>query len=157
MFCRKPSVLKTSINIITTTATPTFRTPRSWTSEGEDRGEGDKWSPCRLRVTGCRCDYVGIATGVPQIADDLLHRPSRQSRARSGHPRLVSTPTEGAGPAGRGTEPGGDHRSLGQPSAFRLAQPSDDGRYVRLSCLICRSLEPATLMGLVRVVRPVRS
>src|SRR5713101_1392070 len=48
--CRKPSVLKTSINIITTTATPTFRALRSWTSEGEDRGEGDKWSPCRLRV-----------------------------------------------------------------------------------------------------------
>src|SRR5712671_2917410 len=49
MLCRKPSVLKTSINIITTTATPTFRALRSRTSEGEDRGEGDK-SPYRLPV-----------------------------------------------------------------------------------------------------------
>ena len=34
-------------------------------------------------VTSCLYDYVG--TGVPQIADDLLQRPSRQSRARSSH------------------------------------------------------------------------
>src|SRR6516225_9188394 len=52
MLCRKPSVLKTSINIITTTATPTFHSPRSRTSEGEDRGKGDEWSPRRLRVIG---------------------------------------------------------------------------------------------------------
>jgi hypothetical protein len=38
-----------------------------------------------------------------------------------------------------------------------LAQPSDDAPCVRPSCLICRSLEPATLTGLVRPVRPVRS
>ncbi len=39
-----------------------------------------------LWVTGCRLYYVGITTGVPQIAADLRYRPSRQSRARSGHP-----------------------------------------------------------------------
>src|SRR5712692_627391 len=39
----------------------------------------------RLRVTGCLRDYVGITTGVPQIADDLLQRPSRQSRATRRH------------------------------------------------------------------------
>src|SRR5258706_9136019 len=37
--------------------------------------EGPLW------VTGCLQDYVGITTGVLQIADDLLQRPSRQSRA----------------------------------------------------------------------------
>jgi hypothetical protein len=30
--------------------------------------------PMTAMVTGCRHDYVGIATGVPQIADDFLHR-----------------------------------------------------------------------------------
>jgi hypothetical protein len=30
-----------------------------------------------------RLDYVGITTGVAQIADELLQRPSRQSRAKS--------------------------------------------------------------------------
>src|SRR6516165_4575475 len=46
--CRRP---RNEIGgLITTTATPTFRAPRSRTSEGVDRGEGDKWSPCRLRV-----------------------------------------------------------------------------------------------------------
>jgi hypothetical protein len=34
MVGRNPSVLKTSINIITTAATPTFRAPTSRTSEG---------------------------------------------------------------------------------------------------------------------------
>src|ERR1700676_3444454 len=34
-YCGKPSVLKKSINIITTTATPTFRALRIRTSEGE--------------------------------------------------------------------------------------------------------------------------
>jgi hypothetical protein len=34
---------------------------------------------CLLRVTGCRRNYVRITTGVPQIADDLLQCPSRQS------------------------------------------------------------------------------
>jgi hypothetical protein len=33
-------------------------------------------------------DYVSAATGVPQIADDLLQRPSRQGRASSGHFRV---------------------------------------------------------------------
>jgi hypothetical protein len=33
-------------------------------------------------VTCCLRDYVGITTGVPQIAADLVHRPSRQSRAK---------------------------------------------------------------------------
>jgi hypothetical protein len=38
-------------------------------------------------VKGCLRDYVGITTGVPQIAADLLQRPSRQSRAKSRHCR----------------------------------------------------------------------
>src|SRR5882724_11071282 len=33
---------------------------------------------------GCRCDYVSITADIPQIADDLLQRPSRQSRANCG-------------------------------------------------------------------------
>jgi hypothetical protein len=36
-------------------------------------------------VMGCRYDYVAITTGVPQSADDLLRRPSRQRRVTSGH------------------------------------------------------------------------
>jgi hypothetical protein len=36
-----------------------------------------------LRVKGCLRDDVGIMTGVPRIADDLLQRPGRESRARS--------------------------------------------------------------------------
>ena len=36
--------------------------------------ELDRW---QIWVIGCRCDYVGSTTGVPQIADDLLHRRSR--------------------------------------------------------------------------------
>ena len=36
------------------------------------------WVKGRLR------NYVGITTGVPQIADDLLQRPSRQGRAKTG-------------------------------------------------------------------------
>src|SRR6266550_8816526 len=47
---RKPFVPTTFVNIITTTATPTLRARTSRISEGEDRGEGDKWSPCRLRA-----------------------------------------------------------------------------------------------------------
>ena len=31
---------------------------------------------------GCRCRYVGTTTGVPEIADDLLHR---KKLAASGH------------------------------------------------------------------------
>jgi hypothetical protein len=42
MFCRNPSVLKISINIITTKAIPTLRALRSRTSEGKDRLEGVK-------------------------------------------------------------------------------------------------------------------
>src|SRR5713101_6842050 len=44
-------------------------------------------------VTGCLHDYVGITTGVPQIADDLLQRPSRQSRPsrpREFHPEPLT-------------------------------------------------------------------
>src|SRR6267378_3314073 len=37
-----------------------------------------------LWVKGGRHDYVGIASAIPQIADDLLHRRSRRSRATSG-------------------------------------------------------------------------
>jgi hypothetical protein len=35
---------------------------------------------CLLRVMGCRSDYVGVTTAVPQIAADSLHSPSRPSR-----------------------------------------------------------------------------
>jgi len=38
---------------------------------------------------GCRHDYVGITAGVPQLADDLLRRPSRQQRAITGHYRIA--------------------------------------------------------------------
>jgi hypothetical protein len=31
----------------------------------------------------CRHDYVGIASAIPQTADDLLHRRSRRSRAKA--------------------------------------------------------------------------
>src|SRR5260370_30477304 len=37
-----------------------------------------------LQVTGWLRDDVGITTCVPRIAADLLQRPSRQSRARTG-------------------------------------------------------------------------
>jgi hypothetical protein len=40
-------------------------------------------SQCSPVGHGCHCDYIGITTGVPQIAADLWHRPSRQSRANS--------------------------------------------------------------------------
>src|SRR5260370_19903763 len=36
-------------------------------------------------VTDCLRHYVGIATGSPQIAANLLQRPSRQGRANCGH------------------------------------------------------------------------
>src|SRR6267154_3044644 len=48
-----------------------------------------------LWVTGCRLYYVGITTGVPQIAADLRYRPSRQSRpSRPGefHPKPLTDP-----------------------------------------------------------------
>ena len=41
LFCKKSSMLKTSINIITIAATSMFRALRSRTSEGEDWGGGD--------------------------------------------------------------------------------------------------------------------
>ena len=37
---------------------------------------------------GCRRASVGITTGVPQIAADLVQRPGRQSRANKRHSRL---------------------------------------------------------------------
>jgi hypothetical protein len=43
-----------------------------------------------LWVTGCLRESVSTTTGVPQIADDLLHRPTRQSRANSGDPGATS-------------------------------------------------------------------
>jgi hypothetical protein len=43
-------------------------------------------------VTDCLRNYVGIATGSPQIAADLLQRPSRQSRARFGQHRIRTYP-----------------------------------------------------------------
>src|SRR6266849_5606968 len=40
--------------------------------------------PARLLwVMGGLCDYVGVTTGVPQIAADLRQRPGRQGRAIS--------------------------------------------------------------------------
>src|SRR6266566_9652034 len=33
---------------------------------------------CLLWVKGCRCYQVGSTSGVPQIAADLSHRPTRQ-------------------------------------------------------------------------------
>jgi hypothetical protein len=41
----------------------------------------------RLRLSWVKCsryDYVGIASAIPQTADDLLQRPSRPSRAMNG-------------------------------------------------------------------------
>jgi hypothetical protein len=49
IFCRKWPVLKTAIKLLR----PQRRQRsalRSWTSEGVDRGEGDKWSPIRYYV-----------------------------------------------------------------------------------------------------------
>jgi hypothetical protein len=43
---------------------------------GSPRTLGPLW------VTGCREDYIDLMAGVPQIAADLLHRASRQTRAR---------------------------------------------------------------------------
>src|SRR6266853_5856998 len=42
-------------------------------------------SRCPVRVMGCLREYVGITTGVPPIAADLLHRLSWQSRATTRH------------------------------------------------------------------------
>jgi len=39
---------------------------------------------CRLWVKGGLRDHAGTTIGVPQIADDLLHRPSRLSWAITG-------------------------------------------------------------------------
>jgi hypothetical protein len=36
-----------------------------------------------LCENGGRHDYDGIASSIPQTADDLLHRPSRPSRANA--------------------------------------------------------------------------
>jgi len=43
-------------------------------------------APLRLpqRVKGCPRDYDGITAGVSLITADLVHRPSRQYRARTG-------------------------------------------------------------------------
>ncbi len=46
---------------------------------------------CRLWVKGSRCEDVSSTTGVPQIAADLLQRPSRQSRAKSGRGNAIGT------------------------------------------------------------------
>src|SRR6266436_10245802 len=43
-------------------------------------------------VKGCLRDHVGITTDIPQIADDLLRSPFRQSRAITGHSRTVVIP-----------------------------------------------------------------
>jgi len=40
---------------------------------------------------GCLRDYVSIATGVPQLAADLLRRPSRQRRALWPGPSLLGS------------------------------------------------------------------
>jgi hypothetical protein len=42
---------------------------------------------CYLGVKGCLRKYVGIATGLPRIADDLLQRQSRQSRVTRDAPQ----------------------------------------------------------------------
>jgi len=34
---------------------------------------------------GCLRDYLGITTGVPQLADEYPHRPTRRSRAARRH------------------------------------------------------------------------
>src|SRR6516162_4218722 len=77
--CQKLSVPKTAINTIPTMR-PTYRAPRSRTSEGVDRGEGDKSSPCRLK-DGCAGEVSGT-TPVPRLANDFLDGRSRRSRAR---------------------------------------------------------------------------
>ena len=43
---------------------------------------------------GLPCGYVGITAGVPQIADDLRHCPSRQSRAKTSHQGRAAIRTE---------------------------------------------------------------
>src|SRR5580704_4362150 len=57
-FCRKTSVPKTSINITTTAATPTYRAPGSRTSEGENRvkGDGDRSPPMHAFIPGRRAN-----------------------------------------------------------------------------------------------------
>jgi hypothetical protein len=44
---------------------------------------------CLVWFKGCRRDSVDITTGVPQIAADLLHVPSRQSQASAPHLRRL--------------------------------------------------------------------
>jgi hypothetical protein len=39
------------------------------------------------RVNGCRCDYVSTTSDVPQTADDLSRRPTRQPWANKRHSR----------------------------------------------------------------------
>src|SRR5260370_20059814 len=69
MLWRKPSVLKTSINIITTTATPTLRTRRSRTSEGEDRSEGPGAISHRVRPEPA----IGPARGRTRWAGPMIN------------------------------------------------------------------------------------
>ena len=45
----------------------------------------------QVRVKGSRHDYVGIASAIPQIGDDLLHRRSSRSRASGLTARAVGS------------------------------------------------------------------
>ena len=85
-----------------------IRTARDWTSIPPSllarADEGDRLEADNLRssvaiaclgplwVRGCPIDYAGSTTGVHHIADDLLHRASRQSRAISGLMRCSKSP-----------------------------------------------------------------
>src|SRR5258708_29050243 len=51
-------------------------------------------SRCRRWVMGCRRASVGITTGVPQIAADLVQRPGRQNKRHSRLSRPILAPVK---------------------------------------------------------------
>jgi hypothetical protein len=75
---------------------------------------------------GCRSDYVGSTSGVPEIATDLLRRRSRQPWAIRRHSAVValplrtkvSTPSAGARKGGGSRLPAGELTSAKRVPAF---------------------------------------
>src|SRR5215467_6509100 len=82
MLCRKPSVLKTPVNIITTTATPTFRVLRSPTSEGAGTTPQRRRDYSVARFRGCQ--HLRLILG-----ERLSGRVSKDDNSTAAHAAIL--------------------------------------------------------------------
>src|SRR5215472_1213816 len=89
MLCRKPSVLKTPVNIITTSATPTFRARKSPTSEGAGTTPQRRPDYSVARFRGCQtfCD--------PHPEERLSGRVSKDKNSTAAHVAILRDAPQG--------------------------------------------------------------